>query len=239
MVTCTIILQDDLPDLCGGRSVHVRRLPHPTSVKDALEALGIPHCEVGRVAIGGHPANLARLVGDGARLEAWPACPHDLADPRFLCDQHLGKLARRLRFCGFDTVWDPTLREPALARLAGREGRTVLSRHRALLKRSSIHSALLIRSDHADEQLAEVLRRFRLGGRIARTGRCPHCNGRLIATPRRQVAGPIPPKTAAWRDEYWVCAECGRLYWEGTHVLHLRDRLAHLTDGPRKLRGGA
>jgi hypothetical protein len=228
MVTCDIILHGDLPDLCGGRQEVVRRLPAPTSVKDALEALGIPHCEVGRVTVDGHPGNLACPLRDGERLDAWPARPHDLADPRFVCDLHLGKLARRLRFCGFDTLWEPSWREPVIARVAVREGRTVLSRHRALLKRSCITTALLIRNDRADDQLAEVIRRFKLAGRIARCGRCPHCNGRLVPTPKNRVPVAIPPKTAAWRDDYWVCAECGRLFWEGTHVLRLRDRLAHI-----------
>jgi uncharacterized protein with PIN domain len=27
----------------------------------------------------------------------------------------------------------------------------------------------------------------------------------------------IPPRTALWKDEYFVCAECDRLFWRGTH----------------------
>jgi len=228
MITCEIRLHGDLPTLCGGRSRVVRRLPAPTSAKDALEALGIPHCEVGPVTVDGHPANLAHPLGDRAVLDAWPAASHDLADPRFVCDLHLGKLARLLRFCGFDTLWEPAWREPAIARVAMREGRTVLTRNRALLKRRCITTALLVRSDQADAQLAEVLRRFHLAGRVARHGRCPHCNGQLLATARQDVRKPIPPRTAAWRDEYWVCTGCGRLYWDGTHVERLRDRVAHV-----------
>ncbi|HOX26132.1 MAG TPA: Mut7-C RNAse domain-containing protein [Candidatus Krumholzibacteria bacterium] len=228
MVTCRIILGGDLPDLAGRRRDIHRRLPAPTSIRDALEALGIPHGEIGRILLDGAAASLADLVGDGSRVEAWPAVPADLADPRFLCDLHLGKLVRLLRFCGFDTLWEPGLREAALARLAVRDRRTVLSRHRALLKRSAIGSSLLIRSNRPDAQLAEVLQRFRLAGRIRRPGRCATCNGTLVATAKADVPAPIPPRTAAWLDEYWVCAGCGQVFWEGTHVQRLRDRVARI-----------
>jgi len=234
MVTCRFILHGDLPDLVGGRPEVPRRLPAPTSLGDALAALGIPHGEIGRVRRDGATADLGDLLADGACVEAWPAEPRELPDPRFLCDLHLGKLARLLRFCGFDTRWEPDLREPALAGLAGRERRTVLSRHRALLKRRVIESSLLVRSDHADRQLTEVLRRFRLAERIVRPGRCPVCNGTLVAVAKSAVRVPIPPRTAAWLDDYWLCSGCGQLFWEGTHVQRLRDRVSHAAAAARK-----
>lgn len=225
MLGYRLVLHGDLPALVGGRGHLTRRLPAATSAKDALEAAGIPHVEVGAVTVDDAPASLATLVGDGVTLAAWPAEPRDLPDPRFLCDQHLGKLVRLLRFAGFDTAWDPALREPQLALRAVREGRTVVSRHRALLKRNQVTSGLLIRSNHADQQLVEVLRRFRLAGRVAAVGRCTRCNGPLVPTAKQDVPVPIPPLTAAWRDQYWLCADCGHLFWEGTHVARLRGRL--------------
>jgi len=177
MVTCSITLHGDLPDLAAGRCAIERRLPSPTSARDALEALGLPHGEIGEVRIDGQTKPLDALIDRDCDLAAWPAAPFPLDDPRFICDQHLGKLARLLRFCGFDTLWDRTAGEPVLARLAAVQGRTLLSRHRALLKRSLVTRSLLVRSDHADRQLAEVLRRFQLTGRISRPGRCPTCNG--------------------------------------------------------------
>ncbi len=226
MITCRIHLRGDLAELARGRTMLLRRLPAPTSVKDTLEAVNIPHGEVGEVVLDGDAASLDDLVAGDAEVEVWPVAARELADPRFVCDLHLGKLARLLRYCGFDTVWDPATREPALARLAASEGRTVLSRHRALLKRSLVTRSLLVRSDHADRQLAEVLHRFQLAGRISRPGRCPTCNGSLAAVTKRDVPVPIPPRTAAWLDDYWLCRDCGQLFWDGTHVERLRARIA-------------
>lgn len=228
MIGCRIILHGDLPDLTGGRGTIDRRQPAPTTAGDLLESLGIPHGEIGAVLIAGRPATLASPIAGEALLEAWPTLPLPLPldDPRFICDLHLGKLARLLRFCGFDTIWDRAAGEPAIARLAAGEGRVILSRHRALLKRRAVTRSLLVRSDQADRQLVEVLRRYRLAGRITRPGRCPACNGRLAATPKSAVPVPIPPRTAAWLDDYWLCRDCGQLYWEGTHAERLRLRLA-------------
>jgi uncharacterized protein with PIN domain len=226
MITCRIILHGDLAALAGGRREVVRRLPHPTSARDAVEALGVPHVELSEATLDGAPAELSAEVRDGATLAVWPAEARELAEPRFVCDLHLGKLTRLLRYCGFDTLWDPAWREAVLARVAQREDRAVLSRHRALLKRSAVVRGLLLRSDDADGQLVEVLRRFCLAERIRRPGRCARCNGELVPTPKDRVPVPIPPRTAAWLDDYWLCAGCGQLYWEGTHVERLQERLA-------------
>lgn len=233
MLTCRIILHGDLPDLVRGRREIERRLPAPASLEDAIEALGIPHTEFGRLTRAGAPAVPGDPVRDGATIEAWPTPPHDLDDARFVCDLHLGKLARLLRFCGFDTVWDRTLREPGLALLAAREGRAVLSRHRALLKRNAVNRGLLVRANDADTQLVEALRRFGLADRITSPGRCTRCNGELEPRRRDQVPVPIPPRTAAWLDRYWLCRDCGHLFWEGTHVARLQARVARAAAAAR------
>jgi len=224
MITFEIILTGNLSHLVHSARVQ-RRLPAVTTVKDALEAMGIPHVEIGAVTLDGHQATIDHLIQDQMTLIAHPVAPMPVAAPSFICDVHLGKLARLLRFCGFDTVWNRTWREETLARLASREDRLLLSRHRALLKRKTIKNGMLIRSGDADQQLIEVLRRFRITDRINRPGRCASCNGVLQFTPRDQVSTPIPPLTAAWRDEYWVCRQCGHLFWNGTHVEHLNNRV--------------
>ncbi|MDL1906833.1 hypothetical protein FBR03_05105 [Betaproteobacteria bacterium PRO1] len=71
------------------------------SAKHAIEAIGVPHTEVGRLLLDGHPATLGHLLRETDSLEVFPATPPVLAagapPPRFLADAHLGGLARRLR----------------------------------------------------------------------------------------------------------------------------------------------
>jgi uncharacterized protein with PIN domain len=215
----------------------VRRLAEPTSVKDLIEAVGLVHCEIGRVhsrAAGGEVALDERAL-DGDVLEVYPAAPRRLPDPRFLCDGHLGKLARLLRVMGFDTAWDDSWSEAAMARRGLNENRTVLSRSRSLLKRSAMDNAMLIRSDHPDEQAHEVLRRYLLADQVHLFGRCSVCNGLLREVAMSAVAARIPPRTAKWLDTYYLCRDCDQLYWEGTHVTALRRRVKNIiarAEGP-------
>jgi hypothetical protein len=42
---------------------------------------------------------------------------------------------------------------------------------------------------------------------------------------KADIAPRIPPRTALWRDDYWLCRDCGRLYWQGTHWERIRRTL--------------
>ena len=252
MINVEIYLLDDLADLVSrsdlvpapgetGSYRACRVLPAPASVKDTVEALGIPHCEIGRVTgiaadgpEAGHDAPslaLSDLIADDLSLSVHAAAPRALDDPRFLCDQHLGKLARLLRMTGFDTAYDDHWTEPTVARRAVNEQRVVLSRSRALLKRKALDRALLIRSDAPDVQFAEVLRRFRLADRIELFGRCSRCNGCLRKVAKADVEARIPPLTRKWLDAYYLCRDCDQLYWEGTHVEAIRRRIVRILAG--------
>ena len=54
-------------------------------------------------------------------------------------------------------------------------------------------------------------------GLSLRTPRCMACGGALLAAAKQEVKERIPPRTARWKDEYWVCGTCTRLFWQGTH----------------------
>jgi uncharacterized protein with PIN domain len=51
------------------------------------------------------------------------------------------------------------------------------------------------------------------------------CGGELEPRPKLDVRPRIPPRTALWKDDYFVCRACDRLYWQGTHWERIRPRL--------------
>jgi uncharacterized protein with PIN domain len=241
MQTVTLVFQDEpgrlvsastlvLPHRHGGPALVVHRLTEPTSVKDLIEALGVPHCEAGPVysLTTRKKIPLDSLTAHGDVLEVRTAQPRRFADPRFLCDGHLGKLARLLRVMGFDTAWDDSWSEARMARRGVNEIRTVLSRSRSLLKRAAMDNAMLIRSDEPDQQALEVMRRFQLARQVRMFGRCSKCNALLREVAKAEIASRIPPRTAKWLDTYYLCRECDQLFWEGTHVTALRLRIAKI-----------
>jgi uncharacterized protein with PIN domain len=64
------------------------------------------------------------------------------------------------------------------------------------------------------EQLALVFREFNL---TARPPRCTSCGGELHRGDKESLRARIPPRTYLWLDEFFVCARCDKLFWQGTH----------------------
>jgi uncharacterized protein with PIN domain len=139
--------------------------------------------------------------------------------PAFLCDPSLGGLARWLRAAGYEAVVGDTVPGHRLPDEALRRGLVLLTTESEVLLRRIVvdgslsvvwvPSALTMR-----EQLTMVLRDL---GLELRESRCMACGGELVATEKDAVFPRIPPRTAKWLDEYFVCARCDRLFWRGTH----------------------
>ncbi len=94
-----------------------------TSIKDAIEARGVPHPEIALILVNGAPADFAYLVQPNDEIEAYPADIRAALPwtpmlpppaPRFVLDQHLGRLAERLRLLGFDTLYRNDYHDPEL-----------------------------------------------------------------------------------------------------------------------------
>ena len=73
------------------------------------------------------------------------------------------------------------------------------------------------------DQLRMVMRDL---GLAPRAPRCMACGGALRAVAKAEVLARIPPRTARWKDDYFVCVGCGQLFWQGTHWERIRARLA-------------
>ena len=43
------------------------------------------------------------------------------------------------------------------------------------------------------------------------------CGGQLVRADKEALRERIPPRTYRWRDEYFLCGRCGKLFWHGTH----------------------
>jgi len=224
-----------------------RTVPYPfrgtPAIKDAIESLGVPHVEVEVVLLNGEPVDFAARLGDGDRLAVYPKFESldvtgllrvrgaPLRRIAFLLDDHLGKLARFLRLLGLDALHANGCRDEDLVASAVREGRIVLTRDRELLKRGAVTHGYWVRSTDPVEQAREVVRRFDLASQVRPFTRCLACGGALAPVEKEQVRERIPPRVAAWRDEYRQCAACGKLYWEGTHHPRLRATMDRILDG--------
>ncbi|WP_204808303.1 Mut7-C ubiquitin/RNAse domain-containing protein [Mycobacterium riyadhense] len=225
----------------GSRGLTVRRpfRSHQT-VKDVLEAMGIPHTEVDLILVNGDPVDFSHRPTAGDRIAAYPMFeavdvgataklrPVPLRNPRFAVDVNLGRLARLLRLLGFDVWWSSDADDPTLVDVSLDQQRILLTRDRGLLKRRSITHGLFVRSQDPEEQTLEVIRRLDLGQRLAPFTRCLRCNGGLAVVTKDEVFSQLQPLTRRYYREFSRCVECGQIYWAGSHharMVSLVDRL--------------
>jgi uncharacterized protein with PIN domain len=221
-----------------------RRFTHvaaaSASVKDVIEALGVPHPEVDLIVINGTAEDFSCRLRDGDEVAVYPAfqsidltgvrragadVPHPV---RFALDVHLGKLASLLRFAGFDAVVIEEDRD--LANTAAREERVALTRDVGLLKRNAVRYGYWIRHTDPALQLAEVLERFDLADRMESFARCSRRNVVVVPVPAEEVSDRLLPRTRARFRHFHRCPACDRIYWQGSHW----DRLQRLLERARE-----
>jgi uncharacterized protein with PIN domain len=166
-----------------------------------------------------------KATASASGAAASPAVLRDV--PVFLCDAGLGGLARWLRAAGYASHWVPHIDDDELLREARRKAATLLTTDSLLMRRGVLRDGLIPAlwvppTMKKLDQLVFVLRELCLP-RL--DPRCMSCGGKLRRVDKESVRERIPPKTYRWRDEYFVCDDCGKLYWHGTHWADIAERL--------------
>jgi uncharacterized protein with PIN domain len=209
-------------------------------VKDLIEAMGVPHAEVREVLVNGEQVLLNHRLQPEDRVEVYPydgteeELLQGIAARRFVLDVHLGTLARSLRMLGFDTVYENDLHDKQLVELAKAEQRIVLTRDVNLLKQKAIPAGYWLRSQHTEEQLAEVLKRFQLLEQVNPFSRCLDCNGKIEAVDKATVLDQLPPKTQLYFHEFYQCSACHRVYWKGSHYTRMQELMERIRENRKK-----
>jgi hypothetical protein len=226
------------------------RFPHAfsrrASIKDMIEALGIPHTEIEVILVNGESVDFSYIVNDGDDVSVYPMFesldvrpllklrPQPLRRPRFVLDIHLGGLARYLRLLGFDCLYQNDFQDDDLARISSEQQRTLLTRDRILLQRKVITRGYFVRATRPLEQTVEVLRRFDLSGDVTPLGRCIRCNGLLKDIEKEAIEARLEPRTRRYYRHFRICPDCGQIYWRGSHfrkMTRLIDTLSTAAGG--------
>lgn len=213
---------------------------HPSSVKDTIESLGVPHTEVDLILVNGESVDFSYLVQDGDHISIYPVFEsiditplvrvraQPLREPRFVLDTHLGRLARYLRMLGFDTLYRNDYDDEELARIASQAHRILLTRDPGLLKRSMVTHGYWIRENDPHRQAREVLQRFDLLGALAPFTRCLQCNAPLQPVSKQAILDRLPPMTQKVYTEFHRCPACERIYWKGSHYRRMQQWIEQL-----------
>ncbi len=141
----------------------------------------------------------------------------------FVVDEMCGKLARWLRFLGFDTLYYTShvlqVDDTSILSKAAIENRVLITRDKELHRRAVELGikVILITSDVLKEKLKNVLL-INLGcNQIVVNPRCPKCNGVLKRIPKERVKEKVPYRVYQRVNTFLECVNCGKIYWFGSH----------------------
>lgn len=216
------------------------RCAREASVKQAIEALGVPHTEVELILVNGVSVDFGYRVRDGDRVSVYPVFeafdvgpllrlrPEPLRLSRFIADAQLGGLARLLRMLGFDTIHDQACSDRDVVDIAKRQSRIILTRDRELLKMRTVTRGCYVHALEPTAQAKEVLDRLQLGTSARPFTLCLRCNLAVAPVGKERIVDKVPPAVVRRHEEYHVCGGCGRVYWKGSHWQHMCARLREI-----------
>ncbi len=141
--------------------------------------------------------------------------------PSFIADSMLGRLARYLRFLGFDAAYERDIAGARLVARAQGEGRILLSRDTGIFEMKVVSGgavrALLLRSSNTMEQLRQVAREAGIAAFPELPSRCVECNGLLEELAPAEARQLSPPYVRATQVEISYCSCCHHAVWRGSH----------------------
>jgi uncharacterized protein with PIN domain len=190
-----------------------------SSVKDTIEAIGVPHVEVSKIILNGSEKDFHYLLQPNDRIEVLPYENHfpDEAPKSFVLDVHLGGLSRLLRMLGIDTIYQNNFHDREIVATAVYENRAVLTRDIGLLKHKVLKWGYWLRSQQSEEQLVEVVKHFTLCPVLRPFSRCMACNGQIQKVEKNDLLHLLHTQTRETFDEIFQCSQCGKVYWKGSH----------------------
>jgi uncharacterized protein len=233
-------LNDFLPSARRKQPIEYR-CARDASVKNAIEALGVPHTEIELVLVNGESVDFSYRVSEGDYVSVYPK--FECFDVRellrfraqplritcFIADAHLGGLAKWLRLMGFDTVYSNRYRDEQIRAQAQAEQRIILTRDRELLKCRNVTHGCFVHALRPQEQLREIVDRLQLAASARPMTLCLRCNVRLTTINKSAIIDRLPARVAQRHDRFCWCESCDRVYWEGSHWQRMRELVAQYT----------
>jgi uncharacterized protein with PIN domain len=221
-------LNDFLPETQRKTTFPYTFRGRPT-MKHTIEAIGVPHTEIDIILVNGESVGFEYRLHGGERVAVYPVFeafditpllhlrPKPLRETRFVVDVHLGKLARKLRLLGFDTIFSNDLTDHDIVECAVREHRIILTRDKDLLKHKAVTHGYWVRHEDPEAQVREVVERLQLEHCFQPFTRCSQCNERLHPVDKALLLDRVSHETLHLFDDFMECDRCQKIYWQGSH----------------------
>lgn len=232
-------LNDFLPKELRKRDIDYKFTGNP-SIKDVIEAIGVPHPEVDLILVNGKSVNFQYNIQSGDHISVYPVFelidispinhlrPEPLRTPKFILDINLGKLAVKLRMLGFNSRYQNTFKDKEIVNIASAENRIILTRDQGLLKNNKVTRGYWVRNTIPKRQIVEIIDKFDLYSKIKSFTICTVCNGRIEQVEKNDIIDLIPEKVKMYFNEFYHCINCAKIYWKGSHYIKMQKEIESL-----------
>ncbi|MFN4150951.1 MAG: Mut7-C RNAse domain-containing protein [Candidatus Sericytochromatia bacterium] len=202
------------------------------SIKDSIEAIGVPHVEVGKIIVNNEEIDFNYKLQNNDKVEVYSFYENAIISKlrpeielyKFMTDENVGGMAKYLRMLGLNTIMIPEISDKEVARIAEKENRILLSRDFGLLKRKNVTHGLFLRSTNTEEQIYEAIKKFKLEKLLKPFSICIECNGEIKVITSEQLLKEDKVEDGVLKDynEFFRCANCKKVFWKGSHYQRMR-----------------
>ena len=205
------------------------------TIKDIIEAIGVPHTEVDLILANQEPVTFDYHPQKDDYISVYPVFeaidigsinllrPKPLRKTKFILDVHLGTLARYLRMLGFDTLYRNDYKDEEIVHISIKEKRIILTRDLAILKNGKVTHGYFVRETDPKKQICEISRRFDLKDQFKPFHRCMECNGIIRKVDKTAVEKILQANTRKAFQDFFQCTSCEKVYWKGSHYEKMSD----------------
>ena len=141
----------------------------------------------------------------------------------FVADAMLGKIARKLRIFGFDTVYDSNLDDDNILNSLNYTGRIVLTSDNDLFnrcKKNRIDSILTYKETEI-ENLVTIFKTLNIKfiNFPIVPYLCTSCNGKLDKiSDNSLIKNKLSEQLLKSHEIFYRCIKCDKIYWAGSHL---------------------
>lgn len=204
------------------------------SIKDMIEALGVPHTEVDLILVNGRSVDFKYILRDGDRISVYPVFESinighvtrlrkiPLRKSRFIGDTNIRDVVKYMRALGLDMHFDASLARRDIIEISKKEERTIVTRSKRLLKFSDVTHGIFLRPGSVVEQIRRIVDYLDIKDSVRPFSRCLCCNHLLEVVSKEDIGYRVPPKARALFNEYTHCSSCDKVYWKGTHFRNIK-----------------
>lgn len=212
------------------------------SIKDMIEALGVPHTEVDLILADGRSVDFKYILQEGNRISVYPVFESlniedvtrlrkfPLRRTRFIADVNIGDVVKYMRALGLDVYFNPTVSLREIIEISRKEKRIILTRSKNLLKFSDVTHGIFLRPGTTVEQIKKILDCLDIKGSVSPFSRCLCCNSLLEAVPKEEIEDRVPPKARRIYNAYTHCKSCDKIYWRGTHYMNMKEVIGQILE---------